>query len=320
LTRERDFYKLSPTTICRVKGAHLYADVTNSHLLVAEAGSDKHEQKKLIRGLSVLRRMQGELADENEVGKIQMQAARFHGMCHKPYDGDQEDNEAGRARCAVIFGITAQSYLYDVFNEVFDDLQNFRGAVGIDSGRFLVANIGRRGDRELISLGSPANIAAKAIAESGTITVTKRVYELLPECLQEHFIKADDVAGIATYQASGLRWKSHPELSEKLGVSFGHDRWKKKTQDAKDNLVLSDMNVSGAPRRWPARFPRRGRRGRPALARRGISARGVFRLSLACRSFPPASGRGGLGWRRHCRGFGTPGTPRSVQSSVRDIV
>jgi class 3 adenylate cyclase len=245
LTRERDFYKLSPTTICRVKGAHVYADVTNSHLLVADAGGDKHEQKKLIRGLSVLRRMQGELADESDVGKIQMQAARFHGMCHKPYDGNQEDNEAGRARCAVIFGITTQSYLYDVFNDVFDDLKNFRGAVGIDSGRFLVANIGSRGDRELISLGSPANIAGKAIGESGTITVTKRVFDLLPECLQEHFIETDDVAGVEAYQASGLRWKSHPELAEELDVTFDHDRWKKNTQEAKDNLVLADMNVSG---------------------------------------------------------------------------
>jgi class 3 adenylate cyclase len=249
LTRERDFYNLSPTTICRVKGAHIYADVTNSHLLVAEAGGDKHEQKQLVRGLSVLRRMQGELAEESDVGCIQMQAARFHGMCHKPYDGEKEDNEAGRARCAVIFGITAQSYLYDVFNGVFDDLKNFRGAVGIDSGKFLTANIGTRGDRELISLGSPANIAAKAIGESGTITVTKRVYDLLPAVLQEHFSEADDISGTKTFQASGLRWKSHPDLAKELKADFDHDRWTKKTREAKDKLALADMNVSGVEAR-----------------------------------------------------------------------
>lgn len=245
LTRERDFYALGLTTICRAKGAHVYADVTNSQVLVEEAGGDKHEQKKLIRRLSVLRRIQGELADEHDVGRIQMQGARFHGMCHKPYDGEDEDNEAGRATCAVTFAITAQSYLYDVFNEVFDDPKKFRGAAGVDSGRFLIANIGYRGDRELISLGSPANIAAKAVGESGTITITKRVYDLLPAGLQEHFEEADPVAGIATYQASGLRWKSHPDLAKKMGVNFDHDRWKKRTQEAKDNLVLSEMSVSG---------------------------------------------------------------------------
>lgn len=245
LTRERDFYKLSPTTICRVKGTHIYADVKNSHLLVAEAGNDKHEQKKLVRGLSVLRRMQGELADEQDVGQIQMQGARFHGMCHKPYDGEKVDNEADRATCAVIFAVSAQSYLYDVFNTVFDDLKNFGGAVGIDSGRFLVANIGVLGDRELISLGSAANIAAKGIGESGTIKVTKRVFDLLPTALQEHFSEAEDVANVKTYQASGLRWKAVPDLARKLGVVFDHEKWKQRTQDAKDRLVLSGMDVSG---------------------------------------------------------------------------
>ncbi len=245
LTRERDFYSLSPTTIVRAKGVHIYADVTNSHLLVAEAGGDKHEQKKLVRGLSVLRRMQGELADERTVGRIQMQGARFHGMCHKPYDGDAGNKEAERATCSVVFAITVQSYLYDVFNEVFDDLKNFYGAVGIDSGKFLIANIGYRGDRELISLGSAANIAAKAIGESGTITVTERVYDLLPKHLRDHFSEADSVSGSKTYQASGLRWKKHPDLMKQCGVEFSHERWKKRTQEAKDSLVLAEMNVRG---------------------------------------------------------------------------
>jgi class 3 adenylate cyclase len=244
LTRERDFYNLSPTEICRAHGAHIYADVKNAHLLVAEAGNDKQEQKKLIRGLSVLRRMQGELADENNVGRIQMQGARFHGMCHKPYDGDKVSNEAGRAECSVIFAITVQSYLYDVFNDVFDDLKNFSGAVGVDSGRFLIANIGVRGDRELISLGSCANIAAKAISESGTITVTKRVFDLLPMDLQEQFQPEDPVSGVEVYRSSGLRWKNYPDLAKKLKVDFDHERWKKKTKEAKDNLVLANMNVS----------------------------------------------------------------------------
>lgn len=246
LTRERDFYSLSPTTIVRVKGVHMYQDVVNSHLLVEEAGADKHEQKKLVRGLSVLRRMQGELADEHELVKIQMQGARFHGMCYKPYDSDTENKEADRAEATVIAAIDLQSYLYDCFNEVFkDDLKPFRGAVGIDCGKFLVANIGYRGDRELISLGNPANIAAKAISESGTITITDRVYNHLPACLQEHFIESDSVAGEKTYQASGLRWKNHPELAKELGVDFDQEKWTKKTREAKDNLVLSEMNVSG---------------------------------------------------------------------------
>ncbi|MFT3784940.1 MAG: adenylate/guanylate cyclase domain-containing protein [Tepidisphaeraceae bacterium] len=246
LTRERDFYNLGSKEVCRAKGAHIYADVTNLHRLVNTAGNDKDEQKKIVRAVSVLRRTQGDILSDYDVPRMQMQSARLHAMCHKPYDGDNLNNEPKRVECAVKLAITLQSYLYDVFNEVFTDLsESLRGAVGIDSGRFLIAHIGYRGDRELISLGDPANIAAKIIGESGTITLPKRLYDMLPQCLKDEFAESSVVAGVQTYQASGLRWKKKPELAEKLAVKFDHEKWKKATQDAKDNLPLSAMEVSG---------------------------------------------------------------------------
>ena len=241
LVRERDLSKLGSNEVCRANAAHIYADVANFHLAVDDAGGDKEKQKKLVRAASVLRRIQRELVADAECDKIQMQAARFHGLCYKPYD-----DEAKRAKKAVCLGITLQSYLYDVFNGEFTEVRNFQGAVGIDAGRCLIANIGYRGDRQLISLGTCANVAAKCIGVSGSITVTKYVYDLLPECLKEHFKEGATVAGLQTYKASGLRWKNHPELAEELGVKFDEDKWRKRTKEEKDDLVLADMNVTGA--------------------------------------------------------------------------
>ncbi len=245
LARERDFYRLGPTEICRAHGAHLYADATNMHLLVADAGNNLHEQKKIVRAVHALHRVEIDLAEEYGVGRMQMQGARFHGMCHKPY-GEDEDSQAKRAACAVGFAITIQSYRYDAFNPVFTDLSaGLRSAVGVDSGQFLIANIGYRGDRELISLGSAANIAAKAIGGSGTIRITDRVYKLLPDFLRREFEKAGSINGTTVYEATGLRWKTRPDLAEKLGVTFDHEKWKNRTQRAKDDLALEDMDVAG---------------------------------------------------------------------------
>jgi class 3 adenylate cyclase len=243
-----DFDNLGPNEVRRAAGAHIYCDVSNFHSAVANAGGDKEKQKKVIRRASILRRIQAELAASYEVGRIQMQAARFHGFCHKPYDGDKTSMESERVLNAVKFAITLHTYLYDSFNPVFSEegLGNFRAASGIDSGRCLIANIGYRGDRQLICLGTPANLAAKAIAGHGRITITKRVYDLLPKGLQEHFIEDGVVADVTTYCASGLKWTTELDLAEELGVEFDADKWLKRTEQYRKELPLSEMNISDA--------------------------------------------------------------------------
>jgi class 3 adenylate cyclase len=248
LTREMDFYNLGLNDVRRAEGVHIYSDVSNFHLAVAGAGGDKEKQKRIIRRASVLRRVQGELAALDEVGKIQLQSARFHGFCHKPYDGEKESLEAGRVLCAVKFAITLHTYLYESFNPVFSDegLGNFRAASGIDSGRCLIANIGYRGDRQLICLGTPANLAAKSIAGHGTITVTERVYKLLPQKLQAKFEESGEVAGVKVFRASGLRWTEDPELADELDIKFDAEKWLKRTDEYRKDLPLVEMEVTGA--------------------------------------------------------------------------
>jgi class 3 adenylate cyclase len=248
LAKAMDFANLGTRDVRRANAAHLYVDLPNFHLSVRDASADKAKQKKLLRAASVLRKVQGDLlkaADiigEDDLGRIQFQAARLHSLCYKPY-GD----EADRARNAVAMAITLNTYIYEVFNSVFDDLpRKFQSAAGIAAGRSLIANIGFHGDRERICLGTPANLAAKILGSSNTIRITAEVYYHLPEMLQEQFTSVDPIAGAEVYQASGLQWGDNPEIAKTLNVSWDPDKWKEKTEAYRDELPLDVMEVAWA--------------------------------------------------------------------------
>jgi hypothetical protein len=243
LTREMDFANLGAGDVRRVEGVHIYADVSNFHLAVADAGGDKKKQMKLIRAASVLRRIQGHLLAATDVVPMQLQAARLHCLNYKPY-GD--DSVADRAIGSVLMAVTLNSYLYEVFNPVFGEIRNLTGSIGIAAGQSLVANVGFRGERELISLGTCANLGAKILGGNDAINLTEDVYDLLPGCLQEQFTKNRVVSGITIFQAQKLRWSLYPDLAEKLGVTFKVARLWEKTEEHRDALPLDQMEISNA--------------------------------------------------------------------------
>ena len=250
LKREMDFTNLGTKEVLRAQGAHLYADVSNFHGAVKEAGNDKQKQRKLIRAASVLRRIQKELLKEYGIDEIQLQAVRLHGFCYKPYDSENDDgkNQDERARKSVILAITLNSYLKDVYNDVFSDVSDFEGNIGVADGQCYIANIGKKGARELISLGSCANLAAKIIDSNNidTISVTRELYNCLPASLKNHFSRSRTVSGAVTYQAKDLRWGKYPELAKELDVTFDEKKLEKRTQQYKDDLPLSEIKISEA--------------------------------------------------------------------------
>jgi class 3 adenylate cyclase len=248
LSKSMDFSNLGTKDVRRANAAHLYADIPNFHLAVRDAGGDKAKQKKLVRAASVLRKVQGDLlkaADivgEDEAGRIQFQAARLHALVYKPYA-----DEAKRARHAVVTAITLNTYIYQIFNDVFSDLpRKFQSGIGVSAGTSLIANIGFHGDRERICLGTPANLAAKVLGPGNTIRMTGEVYKQLPEELKPHFTQVDDVAGSSVYEAKGLRWDIEPDLATSLGVTWKAEKWKKSTEDYRDELPLDQMDVRWA--------------------------------------------------------------------------
>jgi len=246
LSRSMDFNNLAKKDVRRVQGVHFYADVPNFHRAVDDAGNDKQEQRKLIRASSVLRRIQGQLFEGDSVGDIQRQTVRAHGLIYKPYNGEDDSKDAERAKQAVIHAITQNTYVLDVFNSVFSDVREFSSAVGLASGTSYICNLGKNGKRELISLGTCANVAAKIIGGRDTITITDDMYDFLPECLQDHFKKDEIVADIQTYQANGVRWSRYPQLANDLDMTWDGDKWEKETKKHKDNLSLDQIMITDA--------------------------------------------------------------------------
>ena len=212
--RAMDFTNLGKKDVRRAKGVHLYVDVPNFHRAVDDAGNDLQKQRKLLRASSVLRRVQGDLMDQDDVGDVQRQTVRAHGLIFRPYDGDEGRKDGNRAKLAVTHAITQNTYVLEVFNDVFLDVRNFSSAVGLSSGTSYLANVGKKGKRELISLGTCANLAAKIIGGRDTITITSEMYDVLPDFLQEYFVKDKAVSGVQTYRATGLRWTTNPELAK----------------------------------------------------------------------------------------------------------
>jgi class 3 adenylate cyclase len=245
LKRSMDFNNLGPRDVRRAQGVHMYVDMPGFHDAVQDAGNDQQKQRKLVRAASVLRKVQGDLLDDDDIGDIQRQTVRLHALAYKPYDTEKTSSSAHRAERAVKHAITHNTYVHDVFAEVFDDA-NFDCAAGLACGTSYIANIGKTGNRELISLGSCANLAAKMLGGGDTITVSKAIYDELPACLQEVFKKDRVVAGMQTYVATGVRWSSHPELAQELEVKWDADKWKEKTEAYRDDLPLSEIQISEA--------------------------------------------------------------------------
>ncbi|MBI2480916.1 MAG: adenylate/guanylate cyclase domain-containing protein, partial [Planctomycetia bacterium] len=246
LSRSMDFTNLGKKDVRRAQGVHLYVDVPNFHRTVEDAGNDKQKQRQLVRASNVLRRIQGGLMKDDDVGDIQRQTVRAHGLVFKPYNGKDTPKDGDRAKQAEIHAIMHNTYVFDVFNRVFSDVRDFSSSVGLASGTSYLANIGKTGKRELISLGTCANLAAKIIGGRDSVTITDEMYDLLPDCLQEHFKKHDVVSGVQTYRAIGLRWSRNTDLADELGVEWDEEKWKTETEKHRDNLPLDQITISEA--------------------------------------------------------------------------
>lgn len=240
LAREQELSNLGTTDVRRAHGVHFYVDISNFGEAVDAAREDKQKQRKLVRAASVLRKVEKELLEPFNAEPIQLQTTRLHGLIYKPYD-----SPANRALNAVLVAVTIHSYVEEVFNPAFDDLMKFTPASGLSSGESLIANIGRRGDRELISLGSCANLAAKIIAVPGSISMTEDVFQDLPDELKVLFDKVSTANGTC-FVATGATWSKFPDLKKKFGVVFNTETLSRRTQQYRDDLPLDTIGVSDA--------------------------------------------------------------------------
>lgn len=144
----------------RMDAVHLYADILNlDEMLNVTAKEGEVCHKRTLRFLDLHYRAVHRILARVEARRVDFHNQRLHAVVYKPYN-----SEADAERKRVERGVAIAQLVIDVLgqtDEEDENIPNARVRVGIDTGRALVVNNGRSGNREPLFLGAPANHAAK---------------------------------------------------------------------------------------------------------------------------------------------------------------
>lgn len=136
---------------------HVYANLIDFNDVLTEAGRETEaSHKRALEFLHAHYRGCDELIDEFEMQRVDFHGSRLHAVVLAP---EGAENEGERVRIAVAFSAAFRKMV----ERLGDKYPNFQTAVciGIDSGPAVAIDSGRRGEREPLFIGSPANHAAK---------------------------------------------------------------------------------------------------------------------------------------------------------------
>jgi class 3 adenylate cyclase len=153
--RDTDLSNLKSTVAYRVDGVHLYADILNlSDMLNVTEVEGETCHRRTLRFLNLHYRAVHRIVQRVDAILVDFHNQRLHTLIAKPYD-----SELNRVHRAVAMG----QLIIDVLARTGEDADHppARVRIGIDSGKALAVNNGRRGHREPLFLGVPANHAAK---------------------------------------------------------------------------------------------------------------------------------------------------------------
>ena len=155
--RDTDLTALPVATAYRVDGVHVYVDILNLDDMLNVTGVEGVTcHRRTLRFLNLhYRAVRNILAEVNAI-QVDFHNQRLHAVFAKPY-GD----EASRIHRAVATAQLIADVLARTGEDGDDPLPAAKVRVGIDSGKALAVNNGRRGNREPLFLGEPANLAAK---------------------------------------------------------------------------------------------------------------------------------------------------------------
>lgn len=141
----------------RVDGVHLYIDILNiDDMLNITAVEGETCHKRTLRFLNQHYRAVRNVLLDVEAIEVDFHNQRLHAVFAKPYD-----DEKARIHKAVATAQLIRDVLKETGDDGSDPLPAAKTRVGIDSGKALAVNNGRRASREPLFLGNPANQAAK---------------------------------------------------------------------------------------------------------------------------------------------------------------
>ena len=153
--RDTDLASLANNVAYRVDGVHLYADILNlEDMLHVTSTEGEMCHKRTLRFLNLHYRAVYRILNRTDSILVDFHNQRLHSVIAKPYD-----EESARVRKSV----AVAQLIIDVLARTGQDADHpaAKVRIGIDSGSALAVNNGRRGHREPLFLGEPANHAAK---------------------------------------------------------------------------------------------------------------------------------------------------------------
>lgn len=144
----------------RMDAVHLYANIINLAEILENTDVEETTcHKRTLRFLNQHYRAVDRILTACEAVQVDFNGPRLHAVVAKPYNTEDAAEKTRIQRSVAIAQL-----IIDVLHETGDDdeqIPNAKVAVGIDSGKALAVNNGRRGGREPLFLGRPANHAAK---------------------------------------------------------------------------------------------------------------------------------------------------------------
>lgn len=227
--RDTDLANLPRNVAYRIDGVHLYADIVNlvDMLHVTEVeGETCH--RRTLRFLNLHYRAVHRILQRVDALFVDFHNQRLHSVVAKPYDSEVE-----RVRKAVAIA----QLIIDVLARTGEDADHpaAKVRVGIDTGVALAVNNGRRGHREPLFLGEPANHAAKR-ASGGTATgifLTNKARAVIG--LKN--VENEDVSALNAQEVNGCKEKA------KLGVTA--DEIVKEWQDDLQKNPIGSFEFTG---------------------------------------------------------------------------
>jgi class 3 adenylate cyclase len=139
----------------RVDGVHLYADILNlDDMLHRTTVEGETCHRHTLRFLNLHYRAVDRILSETDTIFVDFHNQRLHAVIAKPYDDEVERVHRAVAIGQMIIDVLAQT-------AEGEDHPAASVRVGIDTGEALAVNNGRKGHREPLFLGEPANHAAK---------------------------------------------------------------------------------------------------------------------------------------------------------------
>jgi class 3 adenylate cyclase len=155
--RDTDLTGIGTNVAYLVDGVHLYIDIINiDELLETTVVDGERAHKRALRFLNNHYRAVRNILLNVDAIQVDFHNQRLHAVFAKPYD-----DEVARIHKAIATAQLVRDVLAKIGENEDDPLPAAKTRVGIDSGKALAVNNGRRRSREPLFLGNPANQAAK---------------------------------------------------------------------------------------------------------------------------------------------------------------